>query len=197
MRKLSFQSVHKMDRTPIKQSGFSLIEIMVAALILSIGILGLVGLQVIGLKGTQQSSMKQQAMLVVQDLTERMHANKQGVINGDYEVDSNNPGVCNDLANRCDAANSVCTSAETASVDLHTVVCGYQKGNSPRTGGVKRVDAADRSPLIDGRLRVTCDVAGATCPSGNINITIDWTERQFGTEDATSDSIILNTRITP
>jgi len=68
VRKLSFQSIHKMDRTPIKQSGFSLIEIMVAALILSIGILGLVGLQVIGLKGTQQSSMKWQTVVMLQTL---------------------------------------------------------------------------------------------------------------------------------
>ena len=37
------------------QSGFSLIEIMVAAVIHTIGILGVAGLQMVGMKGTHQS----------------------------------------------------------------------------------------------------------------------------------------------
>ncbi len=173
------------------QSGFSLIEIMVAAVILSIGILGVVSLQVIGMKGTHQSYMKQQAMAVVQSLTERMHSNKQGVIADNYKVDSATFD-CSVLPS-CSSASSNCSVAEIATVDLHNIVCGYKKGSAPRTGGVELVAAGDISSLINGELDVTCPTG---CATGVVRINVQWTEREFGTETAgPDDSLMVTTRI--
>lgn len=174
------------------QSGFSLIEIMVAAVILSIGILGVAGLQMVGMKGTHQSYMKQQAMAVVQSLTERMHANKQGVIAGNYVVDSST-FACTAALPACSNSSSNCTVAEIATVDLHNLVCGYKKGSAPRTGGVEVVSAGDISSLVNGELDVTCPTG---CATGEIRINVQWTEREFGSEiPGIDDSLMVTTRI--
>ena len=177
-----------------KQSGFSLIEIMVAALVLSIGILGVAGLQIVALKGTQQSSMKQQAASVLQSLTERMHSNKQGVIAGNYHNIDSSTFDCTVLPD-CDGSSSDCTIAEIATVDLHNVICGYKSGSALSTGGVLTNAAGDVSPFVDGELAINC-LAG-DCSAGDIQINIQWSERGFDTEAVVKDSLLVTTRITP
>jgi len=183
--------------TKQSQAGYNLVEVMVAALVLSIGILGVAGLQIIGLKGTQQSFMKQQAMSVVQNLTERMHSNKLGVIQGNYVVDSSTFD-CAALP-VCTNATSSCSVAQIARVDLHNLICGYKVGTAPRTGGIEYPVAGNLSSLIDGELDVTCPAAD--CTAGDIQISVLWNEREFGKEDngvaagTPSDSLVLNTRI--
>ncbi len=63
-------------RLPIRKSGFTLIEVLISAMILSTAMLGVLSMQFIGLKGTHQSVMKQQAIGVVQNAMERMAANR-------------------------------------------------------------------------------------------------------------------------
>lgn len=58
------------------QSGLGMIEILVAVLILSIGLLGLAAMQVTSTKMTTQSQQKTQAILLAQDLIERVRANR-------------------------------------------------------------------------------------------------------------------------
>ena len=194
---LHIKNKQRCSKTYTKQSGFSLIEIMVAALVLSIGILGVASLQIIGMKGTHQSYMKQQAMAVVQSLSERMHTNKQGVIAGNYLVDSSTFD-CNAVLNTCSGPSSNCTVVEIATVDLHNLICGYKKGSAPRTGGVEVVDAGDVSTLVNGELDVTCPTG---CATGEIRINVQWSEREFGTEDdgiaagMPTDSLMVTTRI--
>ena len=178
-----------------EQTGFSLIEIMVAVLVLSVGILGVAGLQIVGLKGTHQSQMKVQAMTIVQSLTERMHANKLGVINGHY-VDSSSDFVCGDIED-CSSASANCTSAEIAKIDLDNLICGYKSGSSPRVGGLIAVSAGDHVAFVDGELDITCP--GTDCTSGEVIISMKWQELNFGKENDSSlsdkDSLVINTRI--
>jgi len=171
-----------------RQSGFSLIEVMVAALILSTAILGVAGLQMLGMKGTQQSFMKSQAMGVVQNMTERMRANQAGVIAGNYTLDSA-AFDCTATMPSCHTTN--CNVAQMALYDKFNLVCGYQVGSSPRTGGVKFVSANDNASLVNGTLNVAC----VNCATGDVRITVGWDERAFDEEITTPDQIIINTRI--
>ena len=180
-----------------KQSGFSLIEIMVAALVLSIGVLRVVGLQLIGLKGTQHSSMKQQAMSVVQNLTERMRSNYEGVLSGNYVIDSESFDCGAGALPNCSTSN--CNSEQLATADLHNLVCGYRSGAGSRTGGIRTLSADDIATFIDGKLNVSCADA-ADCSTGNMTIEVNWTERDLKREPNPSDpivedSLIVNTRI--
>lgn len=181
-----------------RQSGFSLIEIMIAALILSIGILGVAGLQVVGMKGTHQSYMKQQAMGVVQSVIERMYANPEGVVAGNYRTAQF--AGCNVLPT-CAANTANCSVSEIAHNDLHNVICGYKVGAAPRTGGVQAVAAGDISGLSNGLLTINC--ANNDCATGDVQIEIQWRERELSKDqqavnsNARTDSITINSRILP
>lgn len=178
------------ENTPQKrQLGYNLIEIMVAALILSTAILGIAGLQMIGMKGTQQSLMKQQAMGVVQNMIERMRSNPAGVIALNYEIDSNGFN-CSQTVPNCSATN--CSPDQIALVDTLNIVCGVHIGAGPNTGGVKVTDASDNAILVDGSLDVVC----VDCAQGDVRLTVGWTEREFGEDEASPrESLIINTRV--
>ncbi len=171
-----------------RQSGFSLIEVMVAALILSTAILGVAGLQMLGMKGTQQSFMKSQAMGVIQNMTERMRANQAGVVAGSYTLDSTTFD-CTATIPSCNTTN--CTVTQIALYDQFNLVCGYKVGSNPRTGGVKAMSASDNVSIVNGILKVACN----DCSKGDVKITVAWDERAFDKEATTADKIIINTRI--
>ena len=69
----------------IRQSGFTMVEVLVAIVILSFGLLGLAGLQADGLRNNTSAYMRSQATLVAYDMLDRMRANMQGVKNGNYD----------------------------------------------------------------------------------------------------------------
>lgn len=56
--------------------GFSLIEVLVALLILSIGLLSLAGVQVRGVSSNYSALQRSQAILCAYDIVERMRANR-------------------------------------------------------------------------------------------------------------------------
>lgn len=58
-----------------RQSGLGLIEIMVAVLVLGIGILGVASTQVVSLKMSSQSQNRSQAVLLADDILDRIRAN--------------------------------------------------------------------------------------------------------------------------
>ena len=97
--------------TPFCERGFSLVEVMVALLVLSIGLLGLAALQTTGLKLNHQSYGRTQATLQAYDIIDRIRANKNGntIVNSTYDnvalgaqpsstncVTSSGPTYCDD-----------------------------------------------------------------------------------------------------
>lgn len=65
---------HK-PRYPRHARGFTLVEAMVALLALSIGLLGVAGLQLTGLRASQSSAWRSQATYLSYDIIERMRLN--------------------------------------------------------------------------------------------------------------------------
>ncbi|WP_210395818.1 type IV pilus modification protein PilV [Motiliproteus sediminis] len=57
------------------QTGFTLVEILVAVLVLSVGILGLVGLESLAMQSNQEAYFRSQATLLSYELADRMRAN--------------------------------------------------------------------------------------------------------------------------
>lgn len=58
-----------------QQEGFSLLEVLIAALVFSIGLLGLASLQVTGLKMSHDSLLRSIASMHANDMADRMRAN--------------------------------------------------------------------------------------------------------------------------
>jgi type IV pilus assembly protein PilV len=61
-----------------RQHGVSLLEVLVAMLILSLGLLGLANLQTVGLRNSHGATLISQASLLAYDIADRIRANPQG-----------------------------------------------------------------------------------------------------------------------
>lgn len=88
------------------QRGFSLIEVMVALLVLAIGLLGLAGLQTLGLKFNTQSYQRTQAVLNAYDIVDRIRANSSGIAAAIYDniaINAAPPGSPDCSAVDCDS----------------------------------------------------------------------------------------------
>lgn len=91
-----------------------MIDVLVAMVVLSIGLLGLAGLQATGLRYNHGAYLSTQATLQAYDMADRMRANMSGVDNGDYDSIS---GI-GTLSVNCAVSN--CSSpAEMAKYDAY------------------------------------------------------------------------------
>ena len=78
--------------------GLTLVEILVALIILSIGLLGLATMQTSSVKFTTSAYQRTQATALAYDLADRMRGNRLAALNGDYNVDFEDPvPECGDL----------------------------------------------------------------------------------------------------
>ena len=66
--------------------GFTLIEALVALLVLSIGLLGVAALQLSSLRSNHSSSLRSQATLLAYDIVDRMRANQNAARGGAYDL---------------------------------------------------------------------------------------------------------------
>jgi type IV pilus assembly protein PilV len=64
---------------PRRSRGFTLIEVMVAIVILSVGMLGVAGLMVTGIQFSHSSLQRSQATQLAYDMIDRMRSNQAGV----------------------------------------------------------------------------------------------------------------------
>ncbi|RZU00522.1 type IV pilus modification protein PilV [Rivibacter subsaxonicus] len=75
------------------QSGFMLLEVLVAILIFAIGVLSLVGLQVASIKESTQAKYRADATLLANDLISRMWVTDRSFATIDAQFDSAGPGA--------------------------------------------------------------------------------------------------------
>jgi type IV pilus assembly protein PilV len=73
-------------RASRQQRGFTLLEVLIALLVLSIGLLGLAALQTTGLRSNQMASMRTLATQLAYDMTDRMRANPAGIAANQYVI---------------------------------------------------------------------------------------------------------------
>lgn len=145
-----------------KQAGFTLLEVLVAIVVLSLGLLGLAGLQAASLRNNQAAYYRGIATQQTYDMADRIRANLAGVRAFNYNniapgVPAADPG-CFTLVGGCTAA----TMALTDSFQWNTVNAALLPGGS---GTVVCADGPA--------------AAGCTAATGNwlFNITVSWTER--------------------
>lgn len=119
-------SLHDHSRTAQNpNAGFSLIEVLIALLVLSIGLLGLAMLQIQGFRFIGNSYQRTQATIVATDIIDRLRANKEGADAGAYCLTTAAPASpCNTLAdpgnNGCGASAGGCTTLQDlAAYDIH------------------------------------------------------------------------------
>lgn len=77
-------TLHRDAREIPRQTGVTLIEVLVAIALLSMGLLGLAGLQLRGMQVNQGSAMRSQATIMAEDLADRMRADFSATNSGAF-----------------------------------------------------------------------------------------------------------------
>ncbi|MFI8744899.1 type IV pilus modification protein PilV [Pseudomonas sp. NPDC077186] len=120
-----------MNSSSCTQSGASLIEVLVALLIFTVGLLGLAAMQLSSLQSTADSGQRSQSVWLMQDFIERMRANPDGTA-AQYAAAQNCAALparmCADYYNPSTAAKvnaSECNATQMAAFDAWEAQCSY------------------------------------------------------------------------
>lgn len=160
---------------PREQGGFSLLEILVSIVVISLGLLGLAGLQASSLRNNQTAYLRTLASQHAYDMADRMRANLTGVtagnyndLNGDIDVIwSTKP----DLKPACLEAN--CTEAALATEDYRQWRASLDRSMPGGGGEVCQVETD--TPDLTYPCENTCrDNYDADFP---FVIQVTWTEK--------------------
>lgn len=153
------------------QAGFTLLEILVAIVVLSLGLLGLAGLQAVSLRNNQTAYYRGIASQQAYDMADRIRANLAGVRAGGYDaltaVTPVNPG-CFD-AGGCSAANMAVTD--------------HSQWNW--TNGILLPNGVGTVQCVEG-LSAGCTTNGQ---NWTFDITVTWTEK--------TDTDVYTTNLNP
>ncbi|MEM1190600.1 MAG: type IV pilus modification protein PilV [Pseudomonadota bacterium] len=158
---------------PGRAAGFTLIEVMVSVLILLVGLLGVVGMQMLSLQANQGAYFRSQAIYIGSEILDAIRANPQAAADyeGNYPADiPADPG--------CQGVDG-CTPAMAAQQDLHFWGRHFMDaGNLVADNG-----GTYRSAIPDGRAVIT-----RTAATNEVSVRVTWTERQFDNTDAADGS---------
>ena len=138
--------ISKTGRRP--QAGFSLVEVLIALVIMSVGMLGIAGLYVQGMQAGRTSMFRHNAVILAGDIADRIRANPRA---------GNAYANATGANNNCVGGSGTCTPAEMAANDV--LLWNAQAADS-LSGGTVAV--------------VFTPAAGVTPP--NYQITVTWNE---------------------
>lgn len=194
--------------SPRKDSGFTLIEILITVIVLSIGLLGLAGLQINGLRANMSSEARSKASALANDIAERMRANPLGVQNDNADDDNQYANIsmtaddCGDqpdpfCSNYNDGSSQTadeCTPAQMAAFDAWLWACGMPKADGVVPGGLTNI-------LTGGTGSVVCNDADVTdtdtcSPGSSHTITISWNELSPNQSEDTEAGETINQAFT-
>lgn len=141
-----------MKKTRNNQRGFSLLEVLVAAIILAIGLIGIAALQLTTNVFAESSLHRSQASMLAREIVERMRVNFNEAKQGNYDIATLPTG----LTQNCAGATADCTPAQMVSHDL-------------------RVWAQRASALLPSASAAIATVPGATASDPvDITVTMTW-----------------------
>ena len=150
---------------PSASRGFTLLEVLVALLVLSIGLLGLAGMQTLSLKNNNSALMRSQAVVLAYDAVDLMRGNRVGALKGSPEG----------------AASFYRTEFAD---DGSTVSCGVCSSDDQAKNDIsawkQRIDAM-QLPGGEGQIEIS-DVAGEGV---KVRVGVRWDDNRDGdTQDA-------------
>ncbi len=72
--------------TKKKNGGFTLVEVLISLVVLSLGLLGTAGLYLTTVRHSHSAYLRSQAALSAYSIIDRMRANRAGAISGSYDI---------------------------------------------------------------------------------------------------------------
>lgn len=160
------------------QRGFSMIEVLVTMLIVTLALLGTAGLQAYSMRLNQGAQFRTQAVFLAADLAERMEANPAGAIPGattpmggyasswDYTTSG-----AYDQSSLLAVCAGTCASQDLANFDKSQ----WQNAVAATLPQVSWV------VCVDADLNGVCDTSPPTTDPTTYTITISWVDRRADT----------------
>ncbi len=176
------------------QLGITLLESLVALLVLSIGLLGTAHLMATGIQYSNSSFARTQATLIAENIAERMRANPNAIAAMNYNnFDSNTIADCTTppaayCQQRGTTAPASCTASQLATFDTFQAVCG--------SGGSTKGNNGVRDLLLGGQLTINCDGAPCTATS-TYTIRVGWNETELVNNTDTTNTKMVQHVILP
>ena len=157
-RQLGRPLARPLARPSSRQRGVGLIEVLVALIVLSLGLLVAVNMQLQSIRTNQDSYYHSQALMLANEMMDRMIGNPEGVADGDYDdietaATARDPGCAN---TGCDAEDQALLDLFEWSAKLHDLrsessfipLLPKSVSGTPASGSVS-------NPDIDGVYTVT------------------------------------------
>ncbi len=200
-QKLKTSGYPKVKPALSKQQGFSLMEVLIAMIIIAIGLLGFLSLQLASINSNQEGLARTQATLIGQDLAASMRGNRKYINQGDGSANVGNAYLTNALYNdctteppqACGGAGSNCTNEQQAEFDVWKV-CATLSGFDGSAAAT-----VENNPLINGEVYVSCadrdsgDV-DVCSPGSTLSIFSYWQTGALREDVGQQQAIIRNTR---
>ena len=98
-----------------KQKGFSLLEVLIAIVVFSFGLLGIAGMMSVTIRSNHNGYLRSQATILANDMASKMRANVGGLWAHAY--DSGGGDVPNDVTATCNST-SKCNRVQLAQLDM-------------------------------------------------------------------------------
>ena len=137
-----------------RQSGFSLVEILVTLVIVLIGLLGLAGVQMRAHQAELESYQRAQALVLVNDMVDRLNANRKDHRCYAYTTDSGGTTLGEGHVNAATCVKSIGTANTKARADAD-----LQAWNLLLQGAGETIGATSVGAMIGARGCLTEDAA--------------------------------------
>ena len=166
-----------------KQTGSTLIEVLIALLVLTIGLQGIASMQYQSIKDNFDSTQRSHGVFSAQELINRIRANPTGRENGRYNFNGDPCGLgarpvpfCADVNT---AAAAVCGEAEMATFDIWESICPTPNQSH----------AQNNSQLINPNLIIQC--VGGCSTTAEFDLTLQWQSKSV-TDDNVANNTLQN-----
>ena len=157
----------------LKQLGITMLEVVISMVIISVGLLGLAGLQLNAIKDSLNTARQSQTAWLVSELVERIRANPAGQANN-YNTTLTTENCKKPVKLCLNTSPNQCGPAEMAAFDIWDVFCGEASQNV-------LADAVESLKL--STLSISCD-SDCAASQANFSISLSWQIQSIDSQQA-------------
>lgn len=182
-RTIPMNSLPRQVRSMRPIAGFTLVEVLVSIVVLSFGLLGMVGLQAASLQANRDARLQSTVVVLARELAEMMRGNKDQAL-----LSSNNPYLIGQVDSPLAAPTpsyclSVGSSCSTAGAVAQAELTDWLARVNDALPGARISICRDATPFgSDGTAQWTCT---STNNSDPILVKIGWSRPKLKSGDAT------------